>query len=200
MILSGYKAHGAPPAQNDNGTIAFTAPGGAMAFAPEISLPSFGKLLQPRPDALLDSNMVSLTRLTSAPQWYDNAELGIDQGPIVIMAENYRNQNVWRLFMQNAGDPARPATGRLCLAAFCGADRAGAIGSNTVTLTWAATSNRTYQVEYSTNLISWFTSPTGEVTATNTTASWTDTGPPGTLTVPFSDTARFYRVFQYGTP
>ena len=79
-------------------------------------------------------------------------------------------------------------------------DRAGSAGSNTVTLTWAATSNRTYQVEYSTNLISWFTSPTGEVTATNTTASWTDTGPPGTLTVPFSDTARFYRVFQYGTP
>jgi hypothetical protein len=71
---------------------------------------------------------------------------------------------------------------------------------STVALTWAATSNRTYQVEYSTNLISWFTSPTGEVTTTNSTASWTDTGPPGTLTVPFSDTARFYRVFQYGSP
>ena len=35
-------------------------------------------------------------------QWYDTDELGIDQGPIVIMIENYRNQNVWRLFMQNA--------------------------------------------------------------------------------------------------
>ena len=34
-------------------------------------------------------------------QWYDTDELGIDQGPIVIMIENYRTQSVWRLFMQN---------------------------------------------------------------------------------------------------
>ena len=51
-----------------------------------------------------------------------------------------------------------------------------------------------------TNLINWFTSPTGAVTATNTTASWTDTGPPDTLWVPLTDAERFYRVFQYGTP
>jgi hypothetical protein len=27
--------------------------------------------------------------------------LGIDQGPIVIMIENYRSQRVWHTFMQN---------------------------------------------------------------------------------------------------
>jgi hypothetical protein len=28
--------------------------------------------------------------------WYDNDYLGIDQGPILIMAENYRSDLVWR--------------------------------------------------------------------------------------------------------
>jgi hypothetical protein len=60
----------------------------------------------------------------------------------------------------------------------------------TVTLTWPATVGRTYQVEYSTNLFAWFTSPT-QVTATNSTASWTDT---------LGLSQRFYQVYQYGTP
>jgi hypothetical protein len=38
------------------------------------------------------------------------------------------------------------------------------------------------------------------LTATNTSASWTDNGPPGTRSAPLTDTARFYRAFQYGTP
>jgi hypothetical protein len=33
--------------------------------------------------------------------WIGPDELGIDQGPIVIMIENYRTQRVWRRFMQN---------------------------------------------------------------------------------------------------
>ena len=132
--------------------------------------------------------------------WYDNAELGIDQGPIVIMAENYRNQNVWRLFMQNPEIQTGLQLAGFVSLPFMPLTAQAQPAQITLTLTWTATSNRTYQVEYSTNLISWFTSPTGEVTATNVTASWTDTGPPGTLTAPFSDTARFYRVFQYGTP
>src|ERR1039457_3460002 len=37
---TGYEARGAPPALNDDGTIAPTAPGGAMAFTPEYSLPA----------------------------------------------------------------------------------------------------------------------------------------------------------------
>lgn len=55
-------------------------------------------------------------------------------------------------------------------------------------------------MEYSTNLLNWFTVPTGELTATNTVAGWTDTGPPGTRSTPLTDSARFYRAFQYGTP
>src|SRR5262249_22089137 len=36
----GYIARGAPPSQNDDGTIAPTAPGGSIAFAPEVCLPT----------------------------------------------------------------------------------------------------------------------------------------------------------------
>jgi hypothetical protein len=116
------------------------------------------------------------------------------------MIENYRNQNVWRLFMQNAEIQRGLQQAGFVSLPFMLLTAQAQPAQSTVTLTWAATSNRTYQVEYSTNLISWFASPTGELTATNSTASWTDSGPPGTLTVPFSDTARFYRVFQFGSP
>ena len=40
--------------------------------------------------------------LTSNPDWYGPDVLGIDQGPIIIMIENARNQRPWLRFMQNA--------------------------------------------------------------------------------------------------
>src|SRR5436853_113968 len=67
-------------------------------------------------------------------------------------------------------------------------------------LSWAAPTGRVYQVEYSPDLGTWFASPTGEVTSTGPTASWTDSGPPGTPTPPFTNPQRFYRVFQFGAP
>jgi len=195
----GYSAHGAPPAQNDNGTIAFTASGGAMAFASEISLPALknfytnGKKKFWTPYGFIDAFNLSVA-------WYDNAELGIDQGPIVIMTENYRNQNVWRLFMQNPEIQNGLQRAGFVSLPFMPLAAQAQPGLSTVTLTWPAVSNRTYQVEYSTNLIAWYTAPTGEVTATNSIAGWDDIGPPGTLNAPFTDIARYYRVFQYGTP
>jgi hypothetical protein len=195
----GYSAHGAPPAQNDNGTIAFTAAGGALAFAPEIALPTMENFYNNgRIKFWTQYGFIDAFNLSAA--WYDNAELGIDQGPIVIMAENYRNQNVWRLFMQNPEIQTGLQLAGFVSLPFMPLNAQVDPVQSTVTLTWPAVSNRTYQVEYSTNLINWITSPTGEVTATNSIASWTDSGPPDTLWVPLSDTERFYRVFQYGTP
>jgi len=196
---SGYEAHGAPPAENDDGTLAPTAAGGAMSFAPEIALPTLeaiysqGRLLVWTAYGFTDA-------FNFSANWFDTDELGIDQGPIPIMIENYRNQNVWRLFMQNPEIQRGLQQAGFVALPFVPLAAQAQPALSTVTLSWPATSNRTYQVEYSTNLVSWFVSPTGEVTATNSIASWTDTGPPGTLTVPLTDTARFYRVFQYGTP
>jgi len=71
---------------------------------------------------------------------------------------------------------------------------------NRLTLSWPATIGRTYQVEYSPDLVDWFISPGGEVATTNRIARWTDSGPPGTPFVPFTAPRQFYRVFQFGSP
>jgi hypothetical protein len=34
-------------------------------------------------------------------KWFSNSYLAIDEGPIIIMIENYRSQLLWNLFMQS---------------------------------------------------------------------------------------------------
>ncbi|GAI31570.1 unnamed protein product [marine sediment metagenome] len=33
--------------------------------------------------------------------WYDDGFIGIDKGNEVLMIENFRNEGVWKVFMQN---------------------------------------------------------------------------------------------------
>ncbi|MFZ0826546.1 MAG: glucoamylase family protein [Verrucomicrobiia bacterium] len=195
----GYEAHGAPPAQNDDGTIAPTAPGGAMAFTPEYSLPNLEYLYNQYRTNLWTANGFRDAFNLGVP-WFDTDELGIDQGPIVIMIENYRTQRPWRLFMQNAEVQRGLQRAGFVSLPFVALTVQALTNENTVTLTWDSQAGRTYQVEYSPDLATWFASPSGEVTATGTTASWTDAGPPGTLALPSSVPHRFYRVFQFGSP
>jgi hypothetical protein len=196
---TGYNAHGAPPALNDDGTIAPTAPGGAMAFAPDISLPTLQYLYSHGRTALWTAYGF-IDAFNQSVSWYDTDELGIDQGPIVIMIENYRTQRPWRLFMQNAEIQRGLQRAGFVSLPFMALRIQALPVQNAVSLAWDASAGRTYQVEYSPDLVTWFASPTGEVIATGSTASWTDSGPPGTTALPFSDTARFYRVFQFGSP
>ena len=196
---SGYEAHGAPPALNDDGTIAPTAPGGAMAFAPDISLPTLQYLYSHGRTALW-TQYGFIDAFNQSVSWYDTYEIGIDQGPIVIMIENYRTQRPWQLFMQNAEIQRGLQQAGFVSLPFVALTVQALPAQNTLTLTWAASAGTTYQVEYSPDLVTWFASPSGEVTATGPTASWTDSGPPGTTTLPFSDTERFYRVFKFGSP
>jgi len=197
---SGYGVHGLPPVGEDNDTIAPTAAGGAMAFTPEYSLPSLQYFYSHyRPRIWTAFSFRDAFNLKQG--WYDTDELGIDQGPIVIMIENYRTQRVWHLFMQNA-EPQR------------GLQRAGFMALPTVPLTlqpvpaqgafnvsWNALAGQSFQVEYSPDLLSWFTSPLGFVQATNTGIfNWLDAGPPATLSYPATNSQRFYRVFQFGSP
>ncbi len=192
---SGYAAHGAPPAENDNGTIAPTAAGGAIAFTPEYSLPSLRYFYtQFRTHIWTAYGFRDAFNLGA--QWYAADELGIDQGPIVIMIENYRTQRVWQLFARN-------------MEAQTGLQRAGfgpltsvatnlqiLPGQNAFLLDWVALAGRTYSVEYSPNLQTWFASPTGVVNE----SSWLDNGPPATSPPPFAVPQRFYRVFRFGYP
>ncbi len=91
----GYSARGAPPAENDDGTLAPTAVGGSLPFAPEVCLPTLRQLEQRYRDSLWGPygfrDAFNRTR-----QWWATDTLGIDQGPIVLMIENHRSGAVWR--------------------------------------------------------------------------------------------------------
>ena len=196
---AGYAVHGLPPAGYDDGTIAPTAAGGAIAFTPEYSEPTLNYFYTHyRPHIWTAYGFYDAFNLGEG--WYDVDELGIGQGPIVIMIENYRTQRPWRLFMQNPEVTNGLQRAGFVSLPFVNLTVQAQPDQNTVTLAWQAQTGRTYQVEYSPDLITWFASPTGEVVAAGPAASWTDSGPPATTTLPFTTSARFYRVFQFGSP
>jgi hypothetical protein len=107
----GYSARGPidEPDGLDDGTIAPTAALGCLPFAPEIVIPVAGAFLkQPRlfdhygfKDSFNPSFTYTDVKSDSGsvdPQygWVANDYLGIDQGPILLQAANYRNEFVWR--------------------------------------------------------------------------------------------------------
>jgi len=97
-----YAARGAPPAQNDDGTITPTAVVGSLPFAPEICLPTIQNFYDNYPALWGTYGFRDGFNLTAFPDWYGPDFLGIDQGPIVMMIENYRTAAFWSRFMQNA--------------------------------------------------------------------------------------------------
>lgn len=188
---TGYEARGAPPALNDDGTIAPTAPGGATAFTPEISVPTLRYFYSHyRTHIWTAYGFRDAFNLNA--QWYDTDELGIDQGPIVIMIENYRTQRPWKLFSQNAEIQRGLRQAGFTSLPFIALNIQTAPAQGSFILSWAASAGTTYNVEYSTNLDSWFAAPNGEVIASGASANWTDNTP--------HDAQRFYRVFQFASP
>jgi hypothetical protein len=112
-----YSARGASPRDiNDDGTIAPTAAGGSIPFAPEICIPALQAMYQRYGDTLfgkygfLDAFNASFTfrdvelshgRLADGLGWVDSDYLGIDQGPILLMIENYRSEFIWKLMQKS---------------------------------------------------------------------------------------------------
>jgi hypothetical protein len=96
----GYMARGAPPAENDDGTFAPTAVAGSIAFTPEHSLAAL-RYLYDQYRGSIWTGYGFRDAFNPGSSWWATDVLGIDQGPIVIMLENYRNQGVWRVFMKN---------------------------------------------------------------------------------------------------
>lgn len=92
----------------DDGTIAPTAVGGSLPFAPEICIPAL-KTMRAKYDTLLWTqygfldafNPTFRTEKTSPLGWFDHDYIGIDQGPIAIMAENLRTGMVWEIMKKN---------------------------------------------------------------------------------------------------
>src|SRR5438105_1783785 len=103
LLAMGYPAHGAPgPGTFDNGTIGPTAVFGSLPFAADICLPTIQNIFDSYPSLWGTYGLKDAFNLSRSPDWYDNDFLGIDEGPIVMMIENYRTASVWSRFMQNA--------------------------------------------------------------------------------------------------
>ena len=96
-----YSARGAPPAENDDGTIAPTGPGGSLPFAPEECVRALRAMYdQYREKIWCGYGFRDAFNLKE--NWWGEDVIGIDQGPILIMAENMRNGRVWLVMRRNA--------------------------------------------------------------------------------------------------
>jgi hypothetical protein len=112
-----YWARGASAERiNDDGTVAPTAAGGSIPFAPEITIPALRAMRERYGEWLfakygfLDSFNPSFTfkdvtlthgHVVDGVGWVDTDYLGIDQGPILLMSENHRTELIWRLMRKN---------------------------------------------------------------------------------------------------
>jgi len=96
----GYSARGGPPEENDDGTLAPTAVGGSLPFAPEICLPTLRAWDRKYRDRLWGPYGFR-DSFNIGRNWWAADTLGIDQGPILLMAENHRTGATWRRMMMN---------------------------------------------------------------------------------------------------
>ena len=196
---AGYNARGAPPAQNDDGTIAPTAPGGSLPFASEVCLPALRNMY----DQFLTNIWCTYgfrDAFNLTANWWDTDVLGIDQGPILLMAENYRTQSVWRVFMSIPEIQRGLQAAGFTNLSYVPLQIQKSVPTGAMLLSWPAVSPQNYQVEYSPDLMEWLMSPAGFMTAIGSSLTWTDAGPPATDSFPATNDRRFYRVFQFGSP
>jgi hypothetical protein len=112
----GYTARGATAGDvRDDGTIAPTAAASSIVFTPELSIPAIVEMsrrygsrlystygfLDAFNPTLREKAKVQHGHVDAARGWFDDDYLGIDEGPIVAMIENYRSELVWRVMRKN---------------------------------------------------------------------------------------------------
>ncbi|QGZ94788.1 glucoamylase family protein [Terricaulis silvestris] len=109
-----YSARG--PGDRDDGTLSPWAVGGSIPFAPEITIPALKEIRNRYGEGVytrygfLDSFNPTLTdtsvrlqhgRIVPNVGWVDGDYLGIDQGPIVCMIENWRSGLIWNVMRRS---------------------------------------------------------------------------------------------------
>ena len=86
---------------SDSGTIAPTAAIASIPYTPEESMAALHTFYYIYGDRLFGPyGFYDAFNLDSS--WFASSYIAIDQGPIVVMLENYRSGLLWQLFMQNA--------------------------------------------------------------------------------------------------
>jgi hypothetical protein len=111
-----YWARGASSGDiRDDGTIAPTAAAGSLPFAPEIVVPALKEMHTRYGERVFQrygfidafnptfpaSGLKPRTGVVHPEGWFTSDYLGIDQGPIVLMAENHRSGLVWQVMKKN---------------------------------------------------------------------------------------------------
>lgn len=110
-----YAGRGMGAETYDDCTLAPTGAAGSIAFAPEIAIPAIAHMRQQYGAHIygkygfLDAFNLNFDydvklqggRRVPGFGWVDTDYLGIDQGPIVAMIANYRNEAVWRVMRTN---------------------------------------------------------------------------------------------------
>lgn len=97
-IQNGYTASSPT---HDVGVIAPTAALSSFPYTPVESMQALRFFYYTLGDRLW-GNYGFKDAFNLSTQWIDNGYISIDQGPIIVMIENYRTALLWNLFMQNA--------------------------------------------------------------------------------------------------
>ena len=95
--VRGYAAH-APGESSDLGVISPTAAISSIPYTPEQSLDAMRYFYDHFGDKLF-GQFGFYDAFSEQDNWYPQRYLAIDQGPEVVMIENYRTELLWKLFM-----------------------------------------------------------------------------------------------------
>ena len=95
--IKGYSGH-APYEQRDLGVISPTAALSSIPYTPEQSIKAMKHWYNDMNDKVWGPYGF-YDAFSETANWYPQRYLAIDQGPIVVMMENYRSGLLWKLFM-----------------------------------------------------------------------------------------------------
>jgi len=96
----GYDVH-LPFDQKDNGTIAPTAAISSIVYTPAESLAAMRHFYEVYGPQGLWGEYGFKDAFNPGKKWFADRYLAIDQGPILVMIENYRSQLLWKCFMRD---------------------------------------------------------------------------------------------------
>jgi len=94
-----YKGYVAHCPQDDRGVIQPTAALSSFPYTPQYSMQALRHFYYDLGDRIWGPYGFS-DGFSESRNWYAKTHLAIDEGPIVVMIENYRTGLIWKLFMQ----------------------------------------------------------------------------------------------------
>ncbi|HNX68141.1 MAG TPA: glucoamylase family protein [Candidatus Omnitrophota bacterium] len=108
----GYRAYGAPPGWSviHDGTVAPTACGSSIVFTPEESIACLEHIYAKYKGEMWGPYGFS-DAMNPGKRWFSQNVLAIDQGPLLLMIENYRSGLLWKVM--NRYEPVQKALAKI---------------------------------------------------------------------------------------